>query len=65
MTDLGLKWFRKSAEQGYVHAQNNLGVMYEKGRGVTQDKTEAIKWYCKAAEQGDEKAKESLLRLGE
>jgi len=33
-------------------AQHNLGFMYDKGRGVPQDYTEAIKWYRKAAEQG-------------
>tara|TARA_Y100000588_G_C13824654_1_gene740888 strand:+ start:510 stop:737 length:228 start_codon:yes stop_codon:yes gene_type:complete len=29
-----------------------LGVMYDKGKGVTQDYQEAMKWYRKAAEQG-------------
>ncbi len=32
-------------------AQNNLGVMYEKGKGVSQDYSEAVRWYRKAAEQ--------------
>jgi TPR repeat protein len=25
-----------AADQGYVHAQSNLGIMYEHGRGVAQ-----------------------------
>jgi TPR repeat protein len=40
------------AEQGHGKAQNNLGVMYAKGRGVTQDFMEAVKWYRLSAEQG-------------
>ena len=35
-----------------MYAQNNLGWMYDKGLGVTQDYVEAVKWYRKAAEQG-------------
>ncbi|WP_143541464.1 tetratricopeptide repeat protein, partial [Rodentibacter genomosp. 1] len=41
----------KSAEQGHANAQFNLGLMYEKGRGVKQDYIQAKKWYEKASEQ--------------
>ncbi len=54
------KWFRKAAEQGDVMAQYNLGIMYDVGRGVTQDYAEAVKWYGKAADQGDAKAQYNL-----
>ena len=30
----------------------HLGLMYDNGRGVTQDYAKAVKWYRKAAEQG-------------
>jgi TPR repeat protein len=30
-------WYRKSAEQGYPKAQNSLGVIYDKGIGVSPD----------------------------
>ena len=43
---------RSRAQQGNVKAQNNLGWMYENGRGVAQDYKEAVKWYRKAAMQG-------------
>lgn len=43
---------RKAAEQGDASAQYNLGVCYANGKGVEQDKQEAVKWYRKAAEQG-------------
>ena len=35
-----------------TEAQYNLGEMYEEGKGVSQDTTEAIKWYRLAAEAG-------------
>lgn len=47
-----LKWYRKSAEQGYTWGQYHLGEMYKKGNGVTRDYVEAVKWYIKSAEQG-------------
>ena len=52
--------FFKAAEQGNANAQNNLGWMYDKGRGVTQDYVEAVKWYRKAAEQGHANAQNYL-----
>ena len=48
------------ADQGYANAQYNLGVMYEKGRGIAQDDAEAAKWHRKAAEQGDPFAQSRL-----
>jgi len=47
-----LKEWKPLAELGHADAQYNLGVMYEKGRGVTQDYKEAFKWYRLAANQG-------------
>jgi len=48
-----VEFYRKAAELGHAYAQNNLGVCYEVGQGVSQDYSEAVKWYRKAAEQGD------------
>ena len=42
----------KIAKTGDDAAQNNLGFMYDNGRGVPQDDVEAVKWYRMAAEQG-------------
>ena len=50
----------EAADQGYVVAQFNLGFMYDLGRGVQQNYTEAEKWYHKAAEQGDAAAQYNL-----
>ena len=45
-------WWSKSAEQGYVVAQNNLGLMYYNGYGVEKDYAKAFNWWSKSAEQG-------------
>ena len=55
-----LKEWKPLAEDGYAVAQYNLGLMYNKGRGVPQDYTEAVKWYRLAAEQGYPKAQAIL-----
>ena len=39
------------AEQGRPWAQNALGEMYENGRDVPKDETQAVAWYRKAADQ--------------
>jgi uncharacterized protein len=48
------------AEQGDALAQYNLGLMYGKGLGVTQDPKAALLWYTLAAEQGHAKAQYNL-----
>ncbi|MGL5058753.1 MAG: tetratricopeptide repeat protein [Microcoleus sp.] len=48
-----IKWYIKSAEQGYAVASNNLGGIYLcGGDGVAADRTLAEKWFQKAREQG-------------
>lgn len=41
------------AERGNASAQTHLGYLFETGRGVPQNYTEAAMWYRRAAEQGD------------
>jgi hypothetical protein len=48
------------AERGVAPAQSYLGFMFEYGRGVPQNYTEAAMWYRRAAEQGDSLAQYSL-----
>ena len=50
----------QAAERGNAAAQNNLGSMYYKGRGVRQDYAEAVKWFRQAAERGDAQAQFNL-----
>ena len=40
------------AEQGNAYAQNYLGFMNSKGRGVPKNYKEAVRWYKLAADQG-------------
>ena len=48
------------AEAGDLNAQNNIGVMYERGDGVAQDYELAFSWYYKAAKHGLPLAKLNL-----
>jgi hypothetical protein len=52
--------YSEAANQGHAGAQNNLGLLYENGRGVTQDSTEAVFWYREAAEQGNISSQNTL-----
>ena len=44
----GVKWYRRSAEQGFGDAQFNLGIAYQTGYGVEQDNVQADAWYITA-----------------
>lgn len=55
-----LREWRPFAEQGYVDAQYNLGVMYAGGKGVPRDEAEAARWFRLAAEQGHAGAQSDL-----
>ena len=58
-----VEWYRKSANQGNMHGQYNLGLMYKKGSGVAQDYQQALQWFSKAAEQGNMHAMNSIGNL--
>src|SRR5947209_1013288 len=47
-----LRLYRSMAEQGNGNAQFSLGTLYEQGRGVTKDLSQAANWYDLAAKQG-------------
>ena len=55
-----MKYCRIAAERGNADAMNDIGVMYEKGQGVTKDYAEALKWFRKAAEQGHANGQNNL-----
>lgn len=50
----------KQAEKGDAEAQFNLGLLYDRGREVPRDKSEALRWYRLAATQGDTFAQNAL-----
>jgi len=47
------KWFRKAGELGVRDSQFNLGVLYARGLGVSQDLGQSWLWFSLAAAQGD------------
>ena len=51
---------RPLAEEGNIHAQYAMGLIYAEGRGVQQDNKQAYVWLSRAGEQGDHDA--HLLR---
>lgn len=46
-----IQWYQKSADQGNIYSQNNLGIMYKTGQGVRQDYAKALDLFKKAADQ--------------
>ena len=58
-----LRLWQPLADQGYVGAQFNLGVMYRDDLGVPRDYQEAVKWFRLAAEQGNANAQFNLGRM--
>ncbi len=61
-----VRLYRLAANQGMASGRNNLGAMYELGRGgLTADRAEAVRLYRLAARQGETNAQQNLTRLGE
>ena len=52
-------WYRKAAEQGDEGAQHNLGAMYGRGEGATQDFVKSYAWYSVAAANGSKQSSEA------
>ena len=55
-----VRWYRKSAVQGYADGQWKMGVCYYVGYGVRRDYKQAVYWHRKAAEQGHSFSQYSL-----
>jgi uncharacterized protein len=58
-----LQTLQTQANQGDTEAQNRLGELYAKGRGVPQDYAQARTWYEKAASLGHPLAQNNLAEL--
>lgn len=58
-----IKYFRLSADAGYVKAQSLMGFAYRDGDGVEKDPQQAIAYFEKAARQGDVQAMEEAAKL--
>ena len=58
-----VRWYQRSATQGFVQAQYRLGTFFERGLGVKADMGRARSWYQRSAEQGNVKAMHNLAVL--
>ena len=54
------KWYKRSALQGGLYAQLELGIMYYRGKGVAKAPVQAVKWFKKAAYHGNSAAEDWL-----
>src|SRR5215470_15580663 len=52
--------FRLAAEQGHAESRYILSTMYDEGKGLPHDDTQAAYWESKAAEQGHAYAQANL-----
>lgn len=55
--------YQRAARAGDAPAQNNIGELYETGRGVAPDPSQASDWYRQAAAAGFAPAQFNLGRL--
>jgi uncharacterized protein len=55
-----LQIFKTLADQGEPHGQRNLGIMYLKGQGTSQNIAEAVRWIRLAANKGLAEAQNDL-----
>ena len=51
-----VKWYSMAANQGFVDAQYNLGLMYASGGGIPEDYMGAYLWWTVANAYGNEQA---------
>lgn len=58
-----LSTLQAQANQGNAEAQNGLGELYAKGKGMPQDYAQSRTWYEKAAAQGHPMAQNNLAEL--
>jgi len=47
-----MRRYRQAADMGDAGAMNNIGWLYQNGRGVPVDYAEALRWYRQAADLG-------------
>lgn len=60
-----IEHFKQATSEGHPIAPYSIGVMYEKGRGVTKDIAQAKVWYKKAAGKGHKGAQRRLKHIAQ
>jgi hypothetical protein len=61
--DNALSACTSAAHANSAGAQSHLGVMYDRGLGVAQDRVQAVRWYTLAAQQGEPVAQFNLALM--
>lgn len=61
--NVAINWLQKAADNHFVQAQFNLGLIYEQGKIVKLNYVLAHKWYLKAAKRGCAPAQNNLACL--
>ena len=56
-------WYQKAANQDYGIAQNNLGLLYEEGKGTPKDINQAKRWFTLACDNRCSEGCKNLQRL--
>ncbi len=54
---------RQAADQGYLPAQDELGLMYAEGKATAPDRAEALRWLKAAAEAGHAESQANLGKM--
>jgi len=63
--DLSFKWLQKAADEGGIYkAMYYLGLQYELGQGIEQNKQKAFSYYMSAAESENNDMDEATYRVG-
>ncbi len=60
---LAVTWYRRAAWQGNPTAQYLLGLMYDRGQGVHEDKVVAQKWLILAAANATARERDYFTRI--
>lgn len=55
--------YRRAIDEGYFRAARNLGQLYEKGRGVDENKPQALTYYYVARDSGVEQAQSLVAAM--
>ncbi|KAI8878210.1 HCP-like protein, partial [Backusella circina FSU 941] len=58
-----LYWYKLSADKHYAKAENNIGMLYNYGKGVHTDYALAMEWYLKAAKKYSQDAFSNIGKL--
>src|SRR5207249_2619355 len=61
--DAGYREYLRAADLGFLWAQRTVAAALLSGRGVKQDREQAIAWLQRAAAKGDPQAMDELAQL--